>query len=198
MVLPLAISSALSAAVMFCMAFLQMQAKRAKSMAAWLEFKKNHPFDENKETGISGKAIPYIYSMGGLFLMEEKKTWAVGAGSGISWLKALLVSYLISVLLLLLLSFLLWKFSWKESWVQAGIVVIYLASSFSGGRMAGNMAGKRRFLWGICFGIVYFCHSDHRLRSLPAGRICRSGRLLWAAAVCAVGGMAGGMTAHGR
>ena len=61
--------------------------------------------------------------------MEEKKTWAVGAGSGISWLKALLVSYLISVLLLLLLSFLLWKFSWKESWVQAGIVVIYLASA---------------------------------------------------------------------
>lgn len=47
--------------------------------------------------------------------MEEKKTWAVGAGSGISWLKALLVSYLISVLLLLLLSFLLWKFSWKEA-----------------------------------------------------------------------------------
>ena len=46
MVLPLAISSALSAAVMFCLAFLQMQAKRAKSMAAWLEFKKNHPFDE--------------------------------------------------------------------------------------------------------------------------------------------------------
>ena len=44
--------------------------------------------------------------------MEEKKTWAVGAGSGIGWLKALLVSYLISVLLLLLLSFLLWKFSW--------------------------------------------------------------------------------------
>lgn len=46
LVLPLAISSALSAAVMFCMAFLQMQAKRAKSMAAWLKFKKNHPFDE--------------------------------------------------------------------------------------------------------------------------------------------------------
>ena len=46
LVLPLAISSALSAAVMFCMAFLQMQAKRAKSMAAWLEFKKDHPFDE--------------------------------------------------------------------------------------------------------------------------------------------------------
>lgn len=112
--------------------------------------------------------------MGGLFLMEEKKTWAVGAGSGIGWLKALLVSYLISVLLLLLLSFLLWKFSWKESWVQAGIVVIYLASSFSGGRMAGNMAGKRRFPLGHLLWNRVFCHSDHRLRSLPAGRICRS------------------------
>ena len=133
---------------------------------------------KNKETGISGKAIPYIYSMGGLFLMEEKKTWAVGAGSGISWLKALLVSYL--------------------SWVQAGIVVIYLASSFSGGRMAGNMAGKRRFLWGICFGIVYFAILIIVSAVFLPGGFAGAGRLLWAAAVCAVGGMAGGMTAHGR
>ena len=109
--------------------------------------------------------------------MEEKKTWAVGAGSGIGWLKALLVSYLISVLLL---------------------VVIYLASSFSGGRMAGNMAGKRRFLWGICFGIVYFAILIIVSAVFLPGGFAGAGRLLWAAAVCAVGGMAGGMTAHGR
>ena len=110
--------------------------------------------------------------------MEEKKTWAVSAGSGIGWLKALLVSYLI--------------------WVQAGIVVIYLASSFSGGRMAGNMAGKRRFLWGICFGIVYFAILIIVSAVFLPGGFAGAGRLLWAAAVCAVGGMAGGMTAHGR
>lgn len=98
----------------------------------------------------------------------------------------------------LLLSFLLWKFSWKESWVQAGIVVIYLASSFSGGRMAGNMAGKRRFLWGICFGIVYFAILIIVSAVFLPGGFAGAGRLLWAAAVCAVGGMAGGMTAHGR
>ena len=96
------------------------------------------------------------------------------------------------------LSFLLWKFSWKESWVQAGIVVIYLASSFSGGRMAGNMAGKRRFLWGICFGIVYFAILIIVSAVFLPGGFAGAGRLLWAAAVCAVGGMAGGMTAHGR
>ena len=113
-------------------------------------------------------------------------------------LKALLVSYLISVLLLLFLSFLLWKFSWKESWVQAGIVVIYLASSFCGGRMTGNMAEKRRFLWGICFGIVYFAVLIIASAVFLPGGFAGAGRLLWAAAVCAVGGMAGGMTAHGR
>ena len=134
--------------------------------------------------------------MGGLFLMEEKKTWVKNPGSGIGWLKALLVSYLISVLLLLFLSFLLWKFSWKESWVQAGIVVIYLASSFCGGRMTGNMAEKRRFLWGICFGIVYFAVLIIASAVFLPGGFAGAGRLLWAAAVCAVGGMAGGMTAQ--
>lgn len=79
-----------------------------------------------------------------------------------------------------------------------GIVVIYLASSFSGGRMAGNMAGKRRFLWGICFGIVYFAILIIVSAVFLPGGFAGAGRLLWAAAVCAVGGMAGGMTAHGR
>jgi hypothetical protein len=106
--------------------------------------------------------------------MEEKKTWVKNPGSGIGWLKALLVSYLISVLLLLFLSFLLWKFSWKESWVQAGIVVIYLASSFCGGRMTGNMAEKRRVSVGNLFRNRVFCRSYHSLCRLFAGRLCRS------------------------
>lgn len=90
------------------------------------------------------------------------------------------------------------EISWKESWVQAGIVVIYLASSFCGGRMTGNMAEKRRFLWGICFGIVYFAVLIIASAVFLPGGFAGAGRLLWAAAVCAVGGMAGGMTAHGR
>ena len=114
-------------------------------MAAWLEFKKNHPFDEKiKETGISGKSHSIHLQYGRAFSYGRKENMGGGCGSGISWLKALLVSYLISVLLLLLLSFLLWNFL-EGSWVQAGIVVIYLASSFSGGRMAGNMAGNGGF-----------------------------------------------------
>ena len=73
--------------------------------------------------------------------MEEKKTWAVGAGSGIGWLKALLVSYLISVL------------RRKNGRKHGGKTAVSL----------GHLLWNR-----------VFCHSDHRLRSLPAGRICRS------------------------
>jgi putative membrane protein (TIGR04086 family) len=60
------------------------------------------------------------------------------------------------------------------------------------------MAGKRRFLWGICFGIVYFAILIIVSAVFLPGGFAGAGRLLWAAAVCAVGGMAGGMTAHGR
>ena len=67
-----------------------------------------------------------------------------------------------------------------------------------GGRMTGNMAEKRRFLWGICFGIVYFAVLIIASAVFLPGGFAGAGRLLWAAAVCAVGGMAGGMTAHGR
>ena len=106
--------------------------------------------------------------------MEEKKTWAVGAGSGISWLKALLVSYLISVLLLLLLSF--------------PALEIFLEGKLGAGGHCGDLSGIKRFpaeewqeTWRENGGFSgasalesVFCHSDHRLRSLPAGRICRS------------------------
>ncbi|WP_461881146.1 TIGR04086 family membrane protein [Fusicatenibacter sp.] len=127
--------------------------------------------------------------------MEKKKTWPVGTGGRIGWLKAFLVSYLISLLLLLLLSFFLWKFSWSESRVQAGIVVIYLTSSFCGGKIAGKQAEKRRFFWGICFGILYFAILLFISAVFLPGSFAGAVHLLWAAAVCAVGGMAGGMTA---
>ena len=105
--------------------------------------------------------------------MEEKKTWAVGAGSGISWLKALLVSYLISVLLLLLLSFLLWKFPGRKAGCRrhcGDLSGIKLFRRKNGRKHGGKTAvSLGHLLWNRVF-----CHSDHRLRSLPAGRICRS------------------------
>ena len=59
-------------------------------------------------------------------------------------------------------------------------------------------AGGHCGLWGICFGIVYFAILIIVSAVFLPGGFAGAGRLLWAAAVCAVGGMAGGMTAHGR
>ena len=93
----------------------------------------------------------------------------------------------------LLLSFLLWKFSWKESWVQAGIVVIYLASSFSGGRMAGNMAGKRRFLWGhLLWNRVFGFILDHHLPQSSCRAVLPGRKTLAARSPVPFGGGMGG------
>ena len=58
--------------------------------------------------------------------------------------------------------------------------------------------GKTAVSLGICFGIVYFAILIIVSAVFLPGGFAGAGRLLWAAAVCAVGGMAGGMTAHGR
>ena len=106
--------------------------------------------------------------------MEEKKTWGGGCGQrdrlaeGSSRFLSDLGASSFAVVFPALEIFL------EGSWVQAGIVVIYLASSFSGGRMAGKHGGKTAVSLGHLLWNRVFCHSDHRLRSLPAGRICRS------------------------
>ena len=56
--------------------------------------------------------------------------------------------------------------------------------------------GASRFLSDL--GIVYFAVLIIASAVFLPGGFAGAGRLLWAAAVCAVGGMAGGMTAHGR
>ena len=50
MILPFSISTVLSAAMLYLLAFLRMKEKRARSAAAWQTFKKEHPLsgDENE------------------------------------------------------------------------------------------------------------------------------------------------------
>ena len=71
-------------------------------------FEKSYPQSANKSYL---KKPFHTFTVWEGFFMEKKKTWPVGTGGRIGWLKAFLVSYLISLLLLLLLSFFLWKFS---------------------------------------------------------------------------------------
>ena len=118
---------------------------------------------------------------------EQNEVW-------IMWMvKALLAAYVVTGILLIILALALYKFELNEGAVTAGVTVVYLISTFTGGLVVGKLAKVRRFLWGIVLGILYFA-----LLLLVTVGIYRtfhgsSTEILVTFALCAGGGMAGGM-----
>ena len=118
---------------------------------------------------------------------EQNEVW-------IMWIvKALLAAYVVTGILLIILALALYKFELNEDAVTAGVTAVYLISTFAGGLVVGKLAKVRRFLWGIVLGILYFA-----LLLLVTVGIYRtfhegSTELLVTFALCAGGGMAGGM-----
>ncbi|MDY5844989.1 MAG: TIGR04086 family membrane protein [Bariatricus sp.] len=121
--------------------------------------------------------------------MEKKSN---GYIKPVQMLKALVFSYVVTIILLLILTFLLYKFGLNEQVVEMGICVVYLLSAFSGGVMAGKLAGSRRFVWGILSGILYFIFL--LLVSVGVYRTLQGGmQMLIAFGLSVFGGMLGGM-----
>lgn len=118
---------------------------------------------------------------------EQNEVW-------IMWMvKALLAAYVVTGILLIILALALYKFELNEGAVTAGVTAVYLISTFTGGLVVGKLAKVRRFLWGIVLGILYFA-----LLLLVTVGIYRTFRgssteILVTFALCAGGGMAGGM-----
>lgn len=107
--------------------------------------------------------------------------------------KALLAAYVVTGILLIILALALYKFELNEGAVTAGVTAVYLISTFTSGLVVGKLAKVRRFLWGIVLGILYFA-----LLLLVTVGIYRtfhgsSTEILVTFALCAGGGMAGGM-----
>ncbi|MCC8138471.1 MAG: TIGR04086 family membrane protein [Clostridiales bacterium] len=108
---------------------------------------------------------------------------------------ALTVSFLATVILLLVFAFLLLKLQLTAGQTEIGILVIYVLSCFAGGWVGGKKANRRKFLWGLLTGVLYFLlllaisgMGEEALQpELP-------GTLL-SLALCALGGTLGGMLA---
>ena len=112
----------------------------------------------------------------------------------IMWiLKSLLAAYVVTGILLMILAMGLYKFELNEGAVTAGITAVNLISTFAGGLVAGKLAKVRRFLWGIVLGILYFALL--LLITIGIYRTFRgsSTEIIVTFALCAGGGMAGGM-----
>ena len=95
--------------------------------------------------------------------------------------------------MLLVLTLLLYKMGLSEQNVNAGIILTYVISTFSGGFVAGKLIKRRKFLWGLLLGVLYFVLllviSIGVYHSLDGEMV----NLLSTFALCAGGGMLGGM-----
>lgn len=110
-------------------------------------------------------------------------------------LRGLALAGLVSIALLLVMAFIMLKLQPDMGTTQAGTYLTYAASCFAGGMYCGKKAEKRKFIWGLLVGVVYFlilflisCMGE------TAGALDFTKGAL-AFVLCAAGGMFGGMLA---
>lgn len=119
-----------------------------------------------------------------------------GRGKGVARaLKGLTAAFLTTVILLLLFAFLLLKLQLDAEKTEIGIMVIYVVSCFLGGWYCGRKAERRKFLWGLLAGALYFLlllAVSGIGETAPQPDLTRSISTL---ALCSGGGMLGGMLA---
>lgn len=107
--------------------------------------------------------------------------------------KSLLFSYILTAALLALLAFLLYKLGLNEKTVSIAITAIYVAGTFFGGFVMGKKMRSRRFLWGLLMGTVYFLVLAVVSLCVGKGNIQMGSSFFTTLALCAGGGMLGGM-----
>lgn len=139
---------------------------------------------------LKGLSFPYD----GGEAMEKKKSEKKGAADlALYMVKALLCAYITTGGMLVVLSLLLYKFGLSEENINAGIILTYIISTFAGGFVIGKLTGKKKFIWGVLSGVLYFLlllvisfGIYHSLQEEMTG-------LFTAFLMCAGGGMLGGM-----
>ena len=98
-------------------------------------------------------------------------------------LRSLLISYVLSGLLLGALAFALYKLRLKEGQVNLIVYLVYLAACLR----------QRRFFWGLLSGLFYFLILFAVSWAMNPWSALDTERSVTVMAVCALGGMLGGM-----
>lgn len=109
----------------------------------------------------------------------------------LGYLIFLLLSYALTGIMLLVLTFLLYRFQLSGKAVSAGVIVIYIASTFLGGFLAGKKAKTKKYLWGLMMGTGYFLVLA--VLSFLTDRGGSGVGFVTSLMLCAGGGMLGGM-----
>ncbi len=108
-------------------------------------------------------------------------------------IKCMLGAYILTAGLLLLLAFLLYRFGLSEKVVSISIIAIYIIVTFFAGMLAGKREGKRKFLWGLIMGALYFGILVMVSLVVNKGVEDVAGNMITVFFLCAGSGMLGGM-----
>ena len=107
--------------------------------------------------------------------------------------KSLIVSWLLTAFLISILALLVLVAGLSENIVSVAIIIIYVAATFAGGFMAAGKVNGRKFLWGLCVGLLYFGFLV-LFSAVKAGTMSGLGdSFLTTMLLCGAGGMLGGM-----
>ena len=112
-------------------------------------------------------------------------------GKGFTYLFFILMAYILTGILLMALAAALYHFQLGSNVVGAGVIMIYVASTFLAGCLAGKKAKSRKYLWGFLMGAGYYLILA--AVSLMTDRGASDLNFFSAFLLCAGGGTLGGM-----
>lgn len=110
-------------------------------------------------------------------------------------IKCMLGAYVLTAGLLLLLAFMLYRFVLSEKVVSVCIIAIYILVTFFAGLLAGKREGKRKYLWGLAMGVLYFGILVVVSLVVNKGLEDVAGNMMTVFFLCAGSGALGGMLA---
>ena len=130
---------------------------------------------------------------GGVVRREQRDISQMRDNRYIWGAKSLFVSCILTAFLLFILAWLVLVAGLTEKIVSIAIIIIYVTATFTGGFMAAKKAVCRKFLWGLCVGLVYFLLLL-LVSAVKSGSVAGLGdSLLTTMLLCGAGGMLGGM-----
>lgn len=109
------------------------------------------------------------------------------------YFKCFLFTAVLTGALLVLLALILYRFHLSEGTLSVCITAIYVITTFFVGFLSGKREGSRKFLWGLLAGVIYFLILLVISLCLKSADGFSSTHGLIVFALCAGGGMLGGM-----
>ena len=124
--------------------------------------------------------------------MGKKQTKPKDRSVVVIVIESLLVSVMVTVICLCILAFLVYKMQWGERPVSVGVIVIYVLSSFTAGRVLAHGFLKKKALLGLLGGGLYFLLLCVLSLAVNGNEAFLTGDFLTTALICLAGGMIGG------